>query len=344
MFCINCGKEVSENTAFCPYCGAKLDNAEQPVAPQPVEELTPAVEETPAVEPAPVAEVPAAETTPVVEQPSPVTETPSAETTPVVEQPAPVAEPTPVAPTTPAADPNPSVQPAVAGAAQPTGGVPGAPAQANGKNKTLILIIILAVVVIIGVVVIGKTFLGSSDKTEPTTPTTTDNGGTEPTTVADNTNTASYMGYTFTLPDGFTDKTDATYGLVLTDGTVAYSIKVDFTNNYETYREALIAKYPTQAANLEKTVSGRKFLIGQVTDSQYKGSQYITEANDGETFIGLTLNKSNTIEYSDYQQLATILDSSKKSGSNFAAGDANDPGANGPVSFDINRQAFGFEN
>ena len=335
MFCINCGKEVSENTAFCPYCGAKLDNAEQPVAEQPVEELTPAAEETPAVQEAPVTE------TPVAEQPAPVADAPVVEQpAPVVEQPSPVEAAAPVADTTPS--PQPVAQPTVQPAA-PTGGIPGTPAQANGKNKTLILIIILAVVVIIGVVVIGKTFIVSSDKTEPTTPTEPSTP-TEPTTVADNTNTASYMGYTFTLPDGFTDKTDATYGLIISDGTVAYSIKVDFTNNYETYREALIAKYPTQAANLEKTVSGRKFLIGQVTDSQYKGSQYITEANDGETFIGVTLNKSNTIEYSDYQQLTTILDSSKKSGSNFAAGDANDPGANGPVSFNINRDAFGFEN
>lgn len=326
MFCINCGKEVNENTAFCPFCGAKMDNAGQPVAPQQVEELTPAAE------PTPVAEQPA----PVAEQPAP---------TPVVEQPAPVAEqPAPTAPTTPTIEPNPSVQPAVAPTTQPTTGVPGAPTQGNGKNKTLILIIILAVVVVIGVVVIGKTFIGSKDKTEPTTPTTTDNGGNEPTTVADNTNTASYMGYTFTLPDGFTDKTDAKFGLVITNGTVGYSIKIDFSNSYDTYLDAFMKKYPTQAANIEKTVSGRKYIIAQLTEDQYKASQYITEANSGETFIGMTMNKTNTIEYSDYQTLTTILDSSKKSGSSFAAGDANDPGTNGPVSFDVDRSAFGFEN
>ena len=106
----------------------------------------------------------------------------------------------------------------------------------------------------------------------------------------------------------------------------------------------IISKREEPWLNRKKTVSGRKYIIAQLTEDQYKASQYITEANSGETFIGMTMNKTNTIEYSDYQTLTTILDSSKKSGSSFAAGDANDPGANGPVSFDVDRSAFGFEN
>ena len=312
MFCINCGKEVSEGTAFCPYCGAKIENAQPTEEPKAEEVITPAATEQP------VAEQPVAEQ-PVVEEKKEEPVSAQAPTTPVQE-----------------------MSQAPVGQAAPVGGIPTATAPKNDKNKTLILIIILAVVVIVGIVVIGKTFIGS-DETEPATPSTpTQNEPSEPTTVVDNTNTASYMGYTFTLPEGFTSKTDATYGLILSNKLVAYSILVDYTNSYEKYKAALINKYPTQASSLEKTVGGRKFLIGQVTDKEYKGSEYITTANDGETFVGLTLNVSNTVEYNDYQVLAEILDSSKKSGSNFAAGDSNDPGKNGTISLDINRQSFGF--
>lgn len=340
MYCINCGKQVNDTDPFCPYCGTKLNssaNDAQPATPvEQVEELTP-------TEPTPVAEQPVAETS-VVEQPVEQLEAQPAEVPAAPVEP--IAEPAPAveqpASQTPSVAPQPVVTPnqtapaaTVQQAQQPTNN--------KGKNNTLLLVIILVVVVIIGVVVIGKTFISS--KEEPTTPassTTTDPSAQE---VVDNTDkTETYLGYTFTIPEGYQTKIDSKYGLIISSNDVAYSILIDFTNDYNKYYEALKAKYPTQAADLEKTVGTRKFLIGKVTSTNgATGSEYITAANGNASFVGAVLNKSNTVEYNDYKELATILDSSKESGSTFAAGDTNDPGKDGPIMFDMDRETFGFE-
>lgn len=75
MFCVNCGKEISQLMKFCPHCGS-------PVA-APAEKETPAVQEPEVQETAPVAE-------PVQE--TPVQEVPVAEP---VQETAPVQEPAP---------------------------------------------------------------------------------------------------------------------------------------------------------------------------------------------------------------------------------------------------------
>ena len=94
MFCPNCGKQISDNSKFCGFCGAVMTPPAAPVAEQPVAapvETAPVVEQ-PVV--APVAEQSVA--MPVVEQPvaapveaAPVAEQPVAapvEAAPVVEQ------------------------------------------------------------------------------------------------------------------------------------------------------------------------------------------------------------------------------------------------------------------
>ena len=349
MFCINCGKQVNDTDPFCPYCGAKMDNAgaqpaqpAQPAAAPQVEELMPAVEQPvaaqPVVEatPAPVAEpvvaAPVAEPAPVAEQPTPV-----APAAPVVEQPA-VPQQV-VVPQDPATmvTPNPTAQ---ATPVQPTPATPEEPKKKKESGKVILLIVLLIVAAVVAYVMFGKSLFGGSDEppTQPTTPR-----DPEPQEVVNTEKTESFMGYTFTIPDGFETKTDATYGLLIGNDEVAYSILIDFTNDYNKYLTALTAKYPTQAADLEKTVGTRKFIIGQVTNAKGdKGSQYISSANGNSSFVGFVVNKKNTIEYNDYQVLGNILDSSKESGSTFAAGDANDPGKNGPVLYDVDRSVFGF--
>lgn len=36
MFCKNCGKQISDVAAFCPYCGAKREESRQEAIEQPV--------------------------------------------------------------------------------------------------------------------------------------------------------------------------------------------------------------------------------------------------------------------------------------------------------------------
>ena len=333
MNCIKCGNQINDTDPFCPYCGEKVDNASaqpaQPAAAPQVEELTPAEPTTPVVE------RPVAPATPVVEAApavAPVTEpvaAPVAEPAPVVEQPAApvVAEPAPVAPAAPVVEqpavpqqvvvpqdpatmvtPNPAAQ---ATPVQPTPATPEQPEKKQGKGKVVLLIVLL---------------------TEP-----------EPQEVVNTEKTETFMGYTFTIPDGYDSKVDSTYGLTIGNSEVAYSILIDLTNSYEKYVEALKIKYPAQAANLEQSVGTRKFVIGELTSTTgARGSQYVSPASTTATFIGIVANKNNTIEYNDYKVLANILDSSKESGTSFAAGDANDPGKSGPVFFEIDRAALGF--
>lgn len=87
MFCPNCGKQISDNSKFCGFCGAVMAPPAAPVAAptEPAPAVEQPVEAVPA-EAVPVAEQPAAapaEAAPVVEQPVAV----PAEVTPVAEQP-----------------------------------------------------------------------------------------------------------------------------------------------------------------------------------------------------------------------------------------------------------------
>ncbi|MDE6063304.1 MAG: zinc-ribbon domain-containing protein [Lachnospiraceae bacterium] len=96
MFCPNCGKQISDNSKFCGFCGAVMTPPAAPVVEQPVAAPveTASVAEQP-VETAPIVEQPAAspvEPVPVTEQPvaAPVEPVPATEqpiATPVVEQP-----------------------------------------------------------------------------------------------------------------------------------------------------------------------------------------------------------------------------------------------------------------
>ncbi len=118
MFCPNCGKQISDNSKFCGFCGAVMTPPAAPVVEQPVAapvEAAPVAEQP--VEPVPVEAAPI----PVVEQPVavpveaapvPVVEQPVAapvEAAPVVEQPvaAPITEqPTMAVPMPQSAAPN----------------------------------------------------------------------------------------------------------------------------------------------------------------------------------------------------------------------------------------------
>lgn len=72
MFCNQCGKEIPDDTTFCPYCGAKQESIEAaPAAAQPVEPVQPMPEQQAAQPVPPMPEQQAAPAQPFV-QPQPV--------------------------------------------------------------------------------------------------------------------------------------------------------------------------------------------------------------------------------------------------------------------------------
>lgn len=172
MICVNCGKEISDDSKFCGFCGTPIAAPAAEPVPAPVPEAAP----TPIVQPAPVS-VPA----PVVEPaPTPAMEpvpAPMAEPVPApVEETAPAAEPVPVqpagfVPVQGAVPPTPmqgqpmqpagfvpgqqmSASPAPMQGAQPAGAIPPAvPPAAEGKKKGkagLIVLIVLLVLLLAG--------------------------------------------------------------------------------------------------------------------------------------------------------------------------------------------------
>lgn len=142
MFCMHCGKELSDQAAFCPGCGNKVERPEAAPTPEPVAPAAPTAPVAPVVPEAPV--VPAA----------PVTQTPVAPPTP-----APVAPAQPVY-TPPVAPPAP-VQPPYA---QPTmWQQPVPPAPQKGGKAWLVVLIIVLVLALIGGAIAGGVILFIAD-------------------------------------------------------------------------------------------------------------------------------------------------------------------------------------
>ena len=192
MICVNCGKEISDNSKFCGFCGTPVAEAvpapAQPVAEpvpvpaQPVPEAVPAAEPVPAPAPAqPVPEaVPAAEPMPApVPEPVPAPAQPAAEPVPTPVQPA---QPIGFAPGQGAVSPVPMqgqpaqptgfapgqmpVPPMPMQGVQPAGAIPPAVPPANGGKKKgkagLIVLIVLLVLLLAGGGALAYIFLNNS--------------------------------------------------------------------------------------------------------------------------------------------------------------------------------------
>ena len=274
-------------------------------------------------------------------QPTPVVPTePVMQTAPVVSA-EPVMEATPVM--TEVITPT----PAVPGVAPVQPAVPTAAPTPDAKpkdNKTIILIIALVVVAIAAVILYFALF--ATTGSESSSPSSGNNGGNTKEVSTTKEETVDYAGYTFTIPDGYTSKTDSQYGLVINNSTLAFSISVDYSHKYDEYKTALVAKYPDQADKLVANVDGREYLILVLTDTDgSKGSEYITKAHDSSVFIGMLVK-------SDYQQATTtefgeltkVIDSAKTGSTSFAAGDDIDVGKDGIKTYNFTKDSFKFDN
>ena len=146
MICSNCGKEISDGSKFCGFCGG-AQQAAAPVAPveaAPVAEPAAPVEAAPVAEPvAPVEAAPVAEPVPPVQQPMagavPPMQQPMAGAVPPMQQPMAGAVP-------------PMQQPMAGNVPPMQGGVqPVPPAQPKKKSKAgLIIVLILVVLLLAG--------------------------------------------------------------------------------------------------------------------------------------------------------------------------------------------------
>ena len=378
MNCKNCGAQLSGIESVCPTCGTPVVNdinavnqmAPAPVQPEVVNQAIPEVPVQPMPEAVPVAPAPV-EVAPAMPEvaPAPVMpETMPQEPAPMVQevpampemtavQPTPVMpEAVPVAPTPvevqpmaqgpvmmgqdPASMPNPMMQPQP----MPTGPTlntqPNQPATPK-QGPSRLLIIILVGVVLIGAALLFSMLTGGEEESSSSS-SSSENNASE---VSTNTNTETYGGYTFVIPDGYRTEVDTDYGLMIGNSSFVFSVLVDYTNSYDKYKEAMIKAYPDQANDIIATVDGREYLAVILKDTDGKmATTYISKASNNATFVGMAARSDFTAStQAEFSIITKVLDSAKQSSSSFAPGDDEDAGKDGIKNFTFSKDKFNFE-
>lgn len=206
-------------------------------------------------------------------------------------------------------------------------------------SKTMLIIIFASAVLFI---ILGIVIAVLSPKEEPSKEATP----TPVQTPDDVSNMISnYGGYSFEIPEGYTTIQDENYGLIFNNGTIAYSVKVDYTNNYDSYKESLAKKYPTQAANLELPYNDTSYLILQMEsdDKQIRALHYVKSVDSTTSFVGAIVKKDKTpANMEDLNDLTLILSSGIKMGED-NIGTELDGGKDGIVSLPTDYSAFTFQ-
>ena len=176
MFCQNCGKEIAENAAFCPHCGAKNENAQTapstPVSGNKTEAFIAEkkAQQQPVTPPAPPVQAAPAAAQPAPQQVPPINPAPAAQPMPQQAPPvnsaytaprAPQGAPQP--PFTPAAQQAPAQQPFVQGGYTPA--YPAATPPVQKKSRAGIIVgIVAGVFAVIAVIVIVVLFSAKPEK------------------------------------------------------------------------------------------------------------------------------------------------------------------------------------
>ena len=368
--CPNCGNPVEKEIPVVDSTvPTMVSNPAVPEAPvMPVQPEMPAAPVVPEVQAVPVApEVPAQPVVPEVQVQPVVPEVPAAPVVPEIpvqpeaqvvqpETVTPAIQSMPEMPAAPVVQPEVapqqpvmnngipvmnSVQP-VAPMTQPVAGGAAQPGTEKPKqNKTVLLIIILIGVVAIAAVSLFALGVFDSGDDDDSGNSGGNSGSGDVVDVVEN--TQSYAGYTFTIPEGYETKVDAKAGLGIYNQTMAFTVAVDYTNSYETYKTEFQKKYPDQAEKMVETINGREYVALILTQDGKYMTYYMSKADNGATFIGGVANSSYTAPTKvEFEVLTTILDSAKSS-STFAPGDDEDAGKNGIVGYEFNPSDWKFE-
>ena len=216
-------------------------------------------------------------------------------------------------------------------------------------RKILIPVISILIIVLLGVMVYSVALKSNDNKkNKPDT-----NQNVEPNEENENngsnqvvTNTIEYAGYRFTLLDGFSTITSNIYGLIIYNSEIAYTIGIDYTNNYDMYKNAFINYAPQLESSLFTSFSDNEYLIYNIVDTDLKGSQYETRADDNTTFTGLIVKKDYTLPTSEeLSPISNFILSAEKISDTDLKGTSSDFGTNvGIIVYQINPDEFPFQN
>ncbi len=155
MICSNCGKEISDESKFCGFCGGAQQAAAPVAEPAAPVEAAPVAEPEAPAEAAPVVESEApAEAAPVAEPAAPVEAAPVVENVPPMQQPMAGAVPPMQQPmagaVSPMQQPMAGTVPPMQGGAQPVSPIPPAAGQPKKSKAGLIIVLVLVVLLLAG--------------------------------------------------------------------------------------------------------------------------------------------------------------------------------------------------
>jgi len=215
-------------------------------------------------------------------------------------------------------------------------------------RKILIPILSILIIVLLGVIIYSVAFNTSNvEKAENNTENNAENNTENNSDNAQKTNSVEYAGYKFSLPDGYQSIISNIYGLVIYNSEIAYTVGVDYSNNYDLYKNAFITYAPQLESSLFTTFMDKEYLIYNLTDTDLKGSQYETKADDNTTFTGLVVKNDNTIPTGEeINPIANILASAIKISTDDTnlKGTSNDFGTSvGIMVYQINPDEFPFQ-
>ncbi len=173
----------------------------------------------------------------------------------------------------------------------------------KGNNKTfaIILLVVALIAIIVGVV-----WSLSQGKKETPAPVEEERAS----------NAVEYAGYEFSLPMNYTGEVKEGLGLYITDtSNNKYTINVDYTNTYASYKASYTADYPDQIEKIITTVANQEYLVTLVTDvdNTAAGAQYVTTSRETAAFVGFIIrNDFKEPTSNEMKDLNTIIDTATK--------------------------------
>lgn len=200
---------------------------------------------------------------------------------------------------------------------------------------------ILLIIVAFAAIGVGVFLMMTEEKTTPV-PVQQEQTQQEQVVTA---NYVEFGGFNFEVPAEYTSEVNDKV-LTIQNENVIYTIQVDYTNSYDTYKTAFINAYPAQAASIVTNVGDREYVAAIITDQADQvstGTEYMTNM-ENITIVGWVVRSDYTPATTDeFDGLNEILASASLVGDIAEGTSDQDSGVSGIVAPSFNKANFVFE-
>lgn len=152
----------------------------------------------------------------------------------------------------------------------------------------------------------------------------------------------NYGVYDFLISNPYQASANETYGLIIKNDNIIYTIGIDKTNSYDVYKSAYQTMHADNPEEVIVNKEEQEFIFEKLKDLDgNEAASYVTKSNEGETFLGMIVKRDyKEITTDDLNDLAVIIKESRK---NEKAEGGKDMGFSGPKIFTFNKDDFSFE-